>query len=202
MTHFKISSELYKYNHTYKLKSMQYFRKAMCIRVCRSLVNITRTVRLNSILGTHTNTHWPNTAATHPITINSRAQSSPSPGYRWFILCFIKETGVPLKRDQSATGHEESASNWPFIKKPSQVDRSPEISRVTTELHYINYAADEPPALWLTLVISVMLVNAQMLTHLDTGIYAYTVLKDDSYRSEKHDRHMIHCVYYCNWTLT
>lgn len=54
---------------------------------------------------------------------------------------------MPLKRDQSATRHEESASNWPFIKKPSQVDWSPEISRMTTELQYINYTTDEPHAL-------------------------------------------------------
>lgn len=59
---------------------------------------------------------------------------------------FIKETGVPLKRDQSATRLEESAPNWPFIK----VDRAAEISRKTTELHYIYYTTDEPRALWLT----------------------------------------------------
>lgn len=69
----------------------------------------------------------PQSAATHPITITFCAQCSSGPGYRWFILPFIKETGVPLKRDQSATRLEKSASNWPFIKKPSQVDHSAEI---------------------------------------------------------------------------
>lgn len=91
----------------------------------------------------------PQSAATHPITIKFCARRSSGPGYRWFILRFIKETGVPLKRDQSATRLEESASNWPFIKKPSQVDRGAEISRVTTEPHYINYTTDEPRAPWL-----------------------------------------------------
>lgn len=91
----------------------------------------------------------PQSAATHPITIKFCARCSSGPGYRWFILRFIKETGVPLKRDQSATRLEESASNWPFIKKPSQVDRSAEISRMTTEPHHINYATDEPRALEL-----------------------------------------------------
>lgn len=56
---------------------------------------------------------------------------------------------MPLKRDQSATRLEESAPNWPFIKKPSQVDGGAEISRMTTEPHYINYATDEPRALRL-----------------------------------------------------
>lgn len=92
----------------------------------------------------------PQSAATHPITINLCARCPSGPGYRWFIFYFIKETGVPLKRDQSATRHEESASNWPFIKKPSQVDRSAEISCMTTEPHYINYTTDEPHALQLT----------------------------------------------------
>lgn len=91
-------------------------------------------------------------SATHAITIIFRSSCSSGPGYRWFILRFIKETGVPLKRDQSATRLEDSASNWPFIKKPSQVDCSTEISRVTTEPHYINYTADEPGARWLTLL--------------------------------------------------
>lgn len=72
---------------------------------------------------------------------------------------------MPLKRDQSATRHEESASNWPFIKKPSQVDRSPEISRMTTELHYINYTTDEPHALRPTPRLPRGLESARMHAH-------------------------------------
>lgn len=72
---------------------------------------------------------------------------------------------MPLKRDQSATRHEESASNWPFIKKPSQVDRSPEISRMTTELHYINYTTDDPHALRPTPRLPRGLESARMHAH-------------------------------------
>lgn len=57
---------------------------------------------------------------------------------------------MPLKRDQSATRLEESASNWPFIKKPPQVDPGPEISRKTSQVHYIYCAADELHAPRLT----------------------------------------------------
>lgn len=89
-------------------------------------------------------------AATHPITIKFCARCSWGLEYRWFILRFIKETGVPLKRDQSATRLEESASNWPFIKRPSQVDHGAEISSMTTEQRYIYYTTDEPRALQLT----------------------------------------------------
>lgn len=110
-------------------------------------------------------------AATHPITIKFCAWCSSGPGYRWFILRFIKETGVPLKRDQSATRLEESASNWPFIKKPSQVDRSAEISRMTTEPHYINYTTDEPHALQLAPCDS-RESGKHTHTHLDTCSYA------------------------------
>lgn len=59
------------------------------------------------------------------------------------FLRFIRGRRTPLKRDQSATGLEESASNWPFIKKPPQVDLGAEISRKTSEVHYIYCAADE-----------------------------------------------------------
>lgn len=120
----------------------------MCIRVWLGLTAITARVLCHTLCGdTYAGTVSTSSPATHPITIKRGAWCSSGPGYWWFILCFIKETGVPLKRDQSATRHEESASNWPFIKKPSQVDRSPEISRMTTELHYINYTTDEPHAL-------------------------------------------------------
>lgn len=112
----------------------------------------------------------PQSAATHPITITFCAQCSSGPGYRWFILPFIKETGVPLKRDQSATRLEESASNWPFIKKPSQVDHSAEISRMITEPHYINYTTDEPPcSVARPLFFLERLENAQIHAHLDTS---------------------------------
>lgn len=50
---------------------------------------------------------------------------------------------MPLKRDQSATRLEQSASNWPFIKKPSQVDLGPEISCETSQVLCICCAADE-----------------------------------------------------------
>lgn len=120
----------------------------MCIRVWLGLTAITAKVLCRTLCrDTYAGTVSTSSPATHPITIKRGGWCSSGPGYRWFILCFIKEKGVPLKRDQSATRHEESASNWPFIKKPSQVDRSPEISRMTTELHYINYTTDDPHAL-------------------------------------------------------
>ena len=104
------------------------------------------------------------------------------PAYRWFIFYFIKVTGVPLKRDQSATRHEEAASNWPFIKKPSQVDHSAGISRVTTESHSINYTTDEPHALPLAPAILERLGNAQMHTHTHTPGRACTCTRTHSRR--------------------
>ncbi len=117
----------------------------MCIGVWLGPTTITAKVLSHTLTCTQAQPR-PQSAATHPITIIVCARCSLGPGYRWFILRFIKETGVPLKRDQSATRLEESASNWPFIKKPSQVDRGAEISRMTTEPRYINYTADEPRA--------------------------------------------------------
>lgn len=83
------------------------------------------------------------------LQLNSVLAALWGPEYRWFILSFIKERGAPLKRDQSATRLEESASNWPFIKKLSQVDFGGEISCMTSERCYIYYTTDEPHALWL-----------------------------------------------------
>lgn len=57
---------------------------------------------------------------------------------------------MPLKRDQSATRLEEAASNWPFIKKPPQVDLGPERSCKTSQVHYIYCADDELHASRLT----------------------------------------------------
>lgn len=120
----------------------------MCIRVWPGLTTITTKVLLHTLTYTHKGTaSTPNCFYTPNYNQILWSLCSSGSGYRWFILGFIKETGVPLKRDQSATRHEQSASNWSFIKKPSQVDRSAEISRMPTEPRYINYATDEPRAL-------------------------------------------------------
>lgn len=98
----------------------------------------------SALLNTHRHTLDPKLQLHTKLQLNHECAAPRGPGYRWFILRFIKETGAPLKRDQSATRLEEFASNWPFIKKPSQVDLCAEISRVTTEPRNINYTTDEP----------------------------------------------------------
>lgn len=89
---------------------------------------------------------------------------------------------MPLKRDQSATRLEESAPNWPFIKKPSQVDRGAEISRVTTEPHCINYTTDEPRAPPLTPPVTPERPGKRTDAQTHTWMYArmYRMIKSSS----------------------